>query len=256
MIGRVVALWARDTLERLTRRQYWLYRLSRSSIGRSVRIRFPLRLEGRGQLSLGDGTILEANVTIGCGEGSKVELAERCRLGEGSVLRAGRGARLTLGATCEVGSYTTLATNSECRLYAGSSIDDHCAVFSREEGNDGLLVMEQDSRICAHCIIDLAGNLTVGKSAAIGPHTILYTHDHEHEHDGNVAWKGRLVRKGVEIGEGVWIGARVIILPGVRIGARAVVAAGAVVTHDVPRGAVVGGVPARVLKNVGVSANG
>lgn len=47
----------------------------------------------------------------------------------------------------------------------------------------------------------------------------------------------------------MWIGARAIILPGVKIGAGSIVAAGAVVTKDVPPYSIVGGSPARVLKN-------
>ena len=54
--------------------------------------------------------------------------------------------------------------------------------------------------------------------------------------------------KPVVIGNDVWIGARVIILPGVRVGNGAIIGAGAVVTHDVPDYAIVGGNPARILK--------
>ena len=50
------------------------------------------------------------------------------------------------------------------------------------------------------------------------------------------------------IGPDVWVGARCVILPGVTIGEGAVIAAGSVVTKDVPAGAVVGGVPARIIK--------
>nr|WP_141412120.1 DapH/DapD/GlmU-related protein [Alistipes communis] len=50
------------------------------------------------------------------------------------------------------------------------------------------------------------------------------------------------------IGDDVWIGTRVIILPGVKIGSGAVIAAGAVVSRNVPDFAIVGGIPARVIK--------
>jgi acetyltransferase-like isoleucine patch superfamily enzyme len=53
---------------------------------------------------------------------------------------------------------------------------------------------------------------------------------------------------GVTIGDDVWIGCNAVILPGVRIGRGAVVAAGSVVTRDVPEYAIVGGIPARILK--------
>ncbi|MCX6501594.1 MAG: DapH/DapD/GlmU-related protein [Microbacterium sp.] len=54
----------------------------------------------------------------------------------------------------------------------------------------------------------------------------------------------------ISIGEGVWVGSGAIILPGITIGDGAVVAAGAVVTRDVDPHTLVGGVPARVLRNL------
>ncbi len=56
----------------------------------------------------------------------------------------------------------------------------------------------------------------------------------------------------VEIGNGVWVGAHATILSGVTIGDNAVIAAGAVVTKDVPANAVVGGVPAQTIKQIEV----
>ncbi|MGP0585237.1 maltose acetyltransferase domain-containing protein [Paenibacillus timonensis] len=56
--------------------------------------------------------------------------------------------------------------------------------------------------------------------------------------------------KPVNIGNNVWIGGRDVIVPGVTIGDNAVIATGAVVTKNVPNGAVVGGNPAKIIKNV------
>ena len=60
--------------------------------------------------------------------------------------------------------------------------------------------------------------------------------------------------KPVTIGDDVWIGANAVILPGVTIGKHVVVAAGAVVTKDVPDNCIVGGVPAKVIKQLAVSS--
>jgi acetyltransferase-like isoleucine patch superfamily enzyme len=61
---------------------------------------------------------------------------------------------------------------------------------------------------------------------------------------------GRVVSKPVRIGNEVWIGANATILPGVTIGDGSIVAAGAVVTHDVPSFSIVAGVPARVIQTI------
>ncbi|MBR1692050.1 MAG: sugar O-acetyltransferase, partial [Lachnospiraceae bacterium] len=58
------------------------------------------------------------------------------------------------------------------------------------------------------------------------------------------------IAKPITIGNDVWIGGNVTILPGVTIGNNVVVAAGAVVTHDVPDNCLVGGVPAKILKQL------
>jgi maltose O-acetyltransferase len=52
----------------------------------------------------------------------------------------------------------------------------------------------------------------------------------------------------IHIGDDVWIGARVIILPGVNIGSHCIIGAGSVVTKDVPDYAIVGGVPAKIIR--------
>ena len=62
----------------------------------------------------------------------------------------------------------------------------------------------------------------------------------------NQQWS--LPKQKVIIGDDVWIGTRVIILPGVRVGTGSIIGAGAVVTKDVPDYAIVGGVPAKIIK--------
>lgn len=96
-------------------------------------------------------------------------------------------------------------------------------------------------------ILDVA-RVYVGNDVMIGPNTLITTVGHP------LSPKGRKQRHGicqpVTIGNNVWIGGNCTVLPGVKIGNNSIIAAGAVVTKDVPDNCVVGGVPAKVIKEL------
>lgn len=90
----------------------------------------------------------------------------------------------------------------------------------------------------------------IGSDVMMGPDCVIYTRNHRFDRlDIPMREQGYGPVEPVVIGDDCWIGGRVTILPGVHIGNGAVIAAGAVVTKDVPPYAVVGGVPARVIRN-------
>ncbi|MDY6257757.1 MAG: DapH/DapD/GlmU-related protein [Bacteroidaceae bacterium] len=89
-----------------------------------------------------------------------------------------------------------------------------------------------------------AGGITIDDGAMIGPNVRIVTDNHD--------FQNRMVLrcKPVHIGRSAWIGVGAVILPGVNIGENAVVAAGAVVTKDVAPNTIVGGNPAKFIKNI------
>lgn len=90
--------------------------------------------------------------------------------------------------------------------------------------------------------IDGRDKVRIGNHTDIASEVMIYSSEHD-IHASDFA----PISAEVKIGDYVFIGPRVIILPGVKIGDRAVVAAGAVVTKDVEPGEIVGGVPAKVI---------
>lgn len=94
----------------------------------------------------------------------------------------------------------------------------------------------------------IAKGVTIGNDVMMGPDCMMFTNNHGMQNDGTPMWKQKHSElKPICIGNDVWIGARVIILPGVHVGDGSVIGAGAVVTHDVEPYTVVAGNPARVI---------
>ena len=94
------------------------------------------------------------------------------------------------------------------------------------------------------CNFQDQGGIYIGDNSFIGHNCILATLDH----DINPEKRYIIHPAPIKIGNGVWIGSGAIILKGVTIGDGAVVAAGALVNNDVPSNAIVGGVPAKIIK--------
>lgn len=96
------------------------------------------------------------------------------------------------------------------------------------------------------CKFQDQGGITVGDDVLIGHNCVIATLNHAFDPDR----RGDMIPAPVRIGNKVWIGANVTILQGVTIGEGAIIAAGAVVNKNVPPRAIVGGVPAKILKTI------
>lgn len=95
----------------------------------------------------------------------------------------------------------------------------------------------------------LNGKVIIGNDVIMGPEVVIYTTNHRTDRvDIPIKYQGTTEEKPVIIGDGCWICARTILLPGVSIGEGCIVAAGAVVSKDAPPYSVVAGNPAKVVK--------
>lgn len=100
---------------------------------------------------------------------------------------------------------------------------------------------------CNVTILDTA-RVDIGDDVFIAPGVVISAATHPLDAESRVA--RNFISHPVTIGDRVWIGANATILPGVTIGKDAVIAAGAVVNHDVPAGVLAAGVPARIIRNI------
>ncbi|MCD8038533.1 MAG: sugar O-acetyltransferase [Lachnospiraceae bacterium] len=132
----------------------------------------------------------------------------------------------------------------------GKEIDDTFRLFPPFYTDFGKnITIGKDVFINSGCHFQDQGGIEIGEGTMIGHNVVLATINH----DQNPMKNRKNHYAPIKIGAHVWIGSNATILPGVTIGDWAVVAAGAVVTRNVPAMTVVGGVPAKFLKNVEVS---
>lgn len=121
-----------------------------------------------------------------------------------------------------------------------------CTGVIRELGEE--LIIGENVGIAANAFIAMRGKIEIGDNTIFGPGVSIHAENHNFEDLEKPIRLQGATRKGIKIGKDCWIGSKAIILDGVNIGNHVIVAAGAVVKKDVPDYAIVGGVPAKIIK--------
>jgi len=94
----------------------------------------------------------------------------------------------------------------------------------------------------------IQSNTTLGNNVIMGPDVKIYTRNHNYSSIKDPVRVQGKIHKTTTIGNDVWIGANVIILPGITVGNKVVIGAGSVITKNIPDLVVVGGNPAKIIK--------
>ncbi len=108
------------------------------------------------------------------------------------------------------------------------------------------IVLGKNVFINSGCKFQDQGGIFIGDGCLIGHNVIITTLNHVQE----PSKRQSLIPKSVKIGNNVWIGAAVTILPGVTIGGNSIIGAGSVVVKDIPADVVAAGVPCKVIKYI------
>lgn len=161
---------------------------------------------------------------------SKMEFGKWVKIGDYSKLAALGKGKLIIGDKSGIGAFSNVIVSTSF-----NNIGEHIHIGK----NVG---------IGEYAYLGGGGGLEIGDDCIVGQYFSCHPENHNYQ-DLNIPIRLQGVnRKGIKIGANCWIGSKVTILDGVEVGDSCVIAAGAVVTKNMPSNSVIGGVPARVLK--------
>jgi len=188
----------------------------------------PLVLGGAGR-----NLLVARNVTFRCP--GRIRVGDNVTLDEGAVLDA-KGSGPDAGV--RLGSHVLIGRNS---------------ILS---GTDASIELGDFVSMGPNCYLRTGSFIRIGSNVSIGPYTAVIAGEHAFDDPHTPVLMQARLSKGITVGDGAWLGVRSTILDGVTVGRDAVVGAGSLVRDDVPEGAVVVGVPARVVRYRGDAAAG
>lgn len=172
---------------------------------------------------------LGANSWIG--RGATLEGRDRIRIGSEARIEAGAVIR------------ANTADPRGVSVGAGASVKEYAVL----NANEGHVELGPRAWLGPHCLVYGNGGVSIGADVLIAAHTTISTVSHVTERTDVPINAQGIHCAPIVIEDDVWIGLNVSVLQGVTIGTGAIVGAGAVVTRDVPPGAIAMGVPARVV---------
>lgn len=151
--------------------------------------------------------------------------------------------------TCEINnSYRTAEEIRELfSKLIGKGIDESFMMFPPFYTDCGRnITIGKNVFINSCCNFQDQGGITIGDGSLIGHKTVLATLNHGFAPED----RGSLYPNPIIIGKNVWVGASTTILPGVTVGDNSIIAAGSVVTKNIPANTIVAGVPAKPIKKI------
>jgi acetyltransferase-like isoleucine patch superfamily enzyme len=139
---------------------------------------------------------------------------------------------IIIGDCVKIGAYSSLSSTSHMSKYGkGLKIGNHSAVGQFTE-------------------FGAAGGIEIGSDVIMGSYISFHSENHNFNDSTKLIREQGVTSKGIKLGNNIWVGAKVTFLDGCEVGDNSVVAAGAVVSGVFPKNSVIGGIPAKIIKNI------
>ena len=161
--------------------------------------------------------------------------------------------KISLGKSVHIGDNVEIYALSKNGVEIGNNVSIlkntiiECTGVIRQLGEG--LIIGNNVGIGQNCFFQVRGQVNIGNNVIFGPGVSIFSENHNFSDLNQYINEQGETRKGVIIENGVWIGSGSIILDGITVGNNSIIAAGSVVNKDVPSYTIVGGVPAKVIKN-------
>ncbi len=177
--------------------------------------------------------------------GGYLFLGKKCQLKFKKKISIGRV--ITIGDYVEINALSKKGVSIGNNVSIGKNSIIECTGVIREFG-EGLIIGDNVG-IAQNAFIQVRGYVEIGSNVMFGPGVSIFSENHSFKDLDKLIIEQSTERKGVMIENNVWVGANATILDGVKIGTGAIIAAaGSMVNKDVPAFAMVGGVPAKIIK--------
>lgn len=188
-------------------------------------------------ITLCRGFLLEGKVLF-IGSNVKIKNRRNIRFGRGvtiernCVIDGFARKMVCIGQNVRIGSYSIISSTSHMSAFGqGYSIGDNTGIGE-------------------FAYLGAAGGIEIGKDVIMGQYVSFHSQNHTFSEKNKLIRDQGTTSSGIRLGNDIWVGAKVTFLDGSEVGSHSVVAAGAVVTGKFPSHVVIGGVPARIIKDI------
>ena len=176
----------------------------------------------------------------------KVFVGKRCRIMNANNIQFGNN--VTIENDCIIDGYASnkliFGDNVKIGSYSLVTCTSHFSKFGKG------LKIGSNSAIGRFSEFGAAGGIEVGSDVIMGSYISFHSENHNFNDSSKLIRAQGVTSKGIKIGNNVWVGAKVTFLDGCEVGNNSVVAAGAVVNSIYPDNSIIGGVPAKLIKNI------